>query len=230
MADWFDEVPKKLALVALHKTPVINVITELVESFIPATPDERLNAAIVQEEANRVVRLEDRVFNLEAVLAAGGMKLDDLGPTHTTHVAREFVQGTLETRSEEKVEALTNAAARQFDPRLERSVRAHWLSRVRRVSDIELALVALLARYPRDTQFKWSTKGIHVYSMPDGIELPAIELPESTRIAHLEAAAQLRDQPSEHRLMVVGVKGFMLSPSAYQVVRFSSDIENAPTG
>jgi hypothetical protein len=144
MADRFEEVTGKLALVAVKQVPMLGVIVEAVEALLPPNADERLKAAIAEDMGDTLIKLQQKVEQLAARLESNGQKLDDLGPIRTVHVARDVAESTAQARSPEKREAVLNAAARQFDPNLSASARAHWLAVVRQLSDIEIAAIRVL--------------------------------------------------------------------------------------
>jgi hypothetical protein len=224
MADKFEEVTGKLALVALHKTPVVNIITEIVESFLPETPDERLKEAIEAEARERVAHLQAKVERIEKELEAQGARLDDLGPMRTVNVAREYVQGCAEAHSEEKKEALTIAAARQFDPRFgQQYVRAHWLALLGELSDIEIMAILWMAGFPARTEFEFpneyrESEQIKVHLRSRKVDL--VELPETQRVAFVDVLTRLK---ADGRFVYTSTGFFGVTDAGRQLAAFASE-------
>jgi hypothetical protein len=149
MGDAFGDKTGELLVLGAKQVPVLSVVVELAETFLPKGADPRLREALEADFRDKVARLEARVERLEKQRAAEGKPLDELGVSRTVTIAREFLSASAGATSG-KVDALVNGAARQFDPDAGLpSVREYWLRRVRELPDMELEVVRLLHKHGR---------------------------------------------------------------------------------
>lgn len=145
MADKVEKVAGALVHAGVRRIPVLAFIEDAVKPLLPAGADERLRAALEAEAREDVVRLQQRVQALEAQLQSQGKQLDDLGMKRTVAVAREVAEGVAAAYGEPKVDAVLNAGARQFDPRMGRQEsRKYWLDRALNLTDMESRALLLL--------------------------------------------------------------------------------------
>lgn len=144
MADEFDKVAGALVYAGVRRIPVLAYLDDVAKKLLPPSADERLQEAIKLDWQERTVRLEQRVAALETELNKEGPGLDDLGPTRTAVVAKEVLEGVAGAYGEPKVDAVLNAGARQFDPRMgPQEIRKYWLDRVTLLQDIEIRVLML---------------------------------------------------------------------------------------
>jgi len=125
----------------------------------PPNARERFERAKQEYEDELGVRLCDAIRVLQADVQAHGLQLSQLPPHRTQAVGQQVAQAASEAHSETKVEAILNAGARQFDPRMgAEEVRRYWLARVAQLTDLEVrALVLLKERAPL---FYFDTPGL----------------------------------------------------------------------
>jgi hypothetical protein len=125
----------------------------------PPNAQERFERAKQDYEDELGVRLCDAIRAVQAEVQAHGLKLAQLSPHRSQAVGQQVAQAASEARSETKVEAILNAGARQFDPRMgAEEVRRHWLTRVATLTDLEVRVLMLLKE--RAPLFYFSSPGV----------------------------------------------------------------------
>ena len=148
MADKFDETAGKLARAAIEQVPGVGLMVDVIEAFVPPGANERLRAAIQEELEKDVERLKERIAELDTELRKTNRRLGEFTTTRIVGVARQFAEARMAAGSEIQIEALLNAAAHQFDPRVgDAATRAHWFEIVRKLSPIRILLLKLLKQY-----------------------------------------------------------------------------------
>lgn len=195
MADRIDEVGGKLAKVGvgqlLNQVPMLGIIVETVNAFLPPNADERLKAAIEADLSETVRLLNSKVEVLASKLEAQGKKLDELGAVQTVVLTRAVAQSTTEAKTRQKRNAVLNAAARQFDPtRGDAAARQYWLGRVRSLPEVDLAFLLFVAEH-REVGFIDDL--VIVVSGPnDAVSLSMlVDFPRETAVAYRAAATRL---------------------------------------
>lgn len=145
MSDRSEEVT--VAKNGIAQFPVMGLLAQVASTFLPPNVEEKLEQAVEAELQATIDTLDAKLETLAAKLATQGQKLEELGTIRTVGLVREVAQATTEARSPEKSEAILNAAARQFDPTAgSAAARAHWFAEVRRLTDVEVVAIQLLAR------------------------------------------------------------------------------------
>jgi hypothetical protein len=148
--DTIDNMTGKLAAIAVGQVPILSVVVEAAKAFLPEGADGRLKEAVAVDFRDKVARLEARVEQLAKELEAVGLRLEELGAVRTVAVVRAFAEAVGAAQSDEKVDALISAAARQFDPRRgPESARAYWLARAGALADIEVRAILLLSQHDK---------------------------------------------------------------------------------
>jgi hypothetical protein len=117
------------------------------------TQNDRAAFALeIPQLTEQVTRLTERIGKIEERLEAEGRSSEPLDTIRANVVFSEFAKGVSEAATPAKRAALVNAAARQFDPDFgEPSVRAHWLRRVRSLSDLEIRVLELIVEHAKIT-------------------------------------------------------------------------------
>jgi hypothetical protein len=148
MTDKFEEAAGKLARIGVSQIPVVGLLAEVVEAFLPPGADARLREAVENDLHESVRLLQKRVEELAEELQRQGLKLEQLGAARTIKVFRDFVAARTGADSPEQIDALINATAGQFDPRLGApATRAYWLGVVRELSPIRIMLLRLMHQH-----------------------------------------------------------------------------------
>lgn len=94
-----------------------------------------------------LIRVRDEVRTLQAARVAEGKPIGAPDAPTQTQIFSDFVEAVSSAPTSEKRTALVHAAARQFDPDLGSvAVRKHWFDEVRRLSDMEIFAIRMLAR------------------------------------------------------------------------------------
>lgn len=178
MTDEIERAVGHIAHVSLRRLPVLAMIEDAVKPFLPAGADERLRAAVEADAREAFVRLQQRVDVLEGLLGKDGHRLDDLGAKRTVAVAQEVAKGVAEAYGEPKIDAMLNAGARQFDPRMgPQEIRKYWLDRVTQLLDIEVRVLLLLKEHQPIMYFEEADR------MLWGEQRQAADLPDEDRVA-----------------------------------------------
>ena len=145
MSDKFEKVAGALVYAGVRRVPMLAYLDDVAKKLLPPGADERLQEAIKLDWQERTVRLEQRMTALEAQLKQEGRELDNLGASRTAVVGQEVLEGVATAYGEPKVDAVLNAGARQFDPRMgPHEVRKYWLDRVMQLTDLEVRVLMLL--------------------------------------------------------------------------------------
>jgi hypothetical protein len=108
-------------------------------SSIRNRSDEALNEARLSAVEDECQRLDDRMRKFEAERAAQGVPEEPPDVLRQHAVSSEFAQAVSTARTREKREALVNAAAHQFDPRLGApAAREYWFGVIRSLPDVQI--------------------------------------------------------------------------------------------
>lgn len=138
----------KLAVLGFEQLPGGSLVTGMVRMFLPPNADERLRQAIEEDASNQLIDLQTRVSIIEKQLATEGKKLDQPGAIRTTMLAHRMAEAFGSAYSDVKRDAVANAAARQFDPRMgEQGARKYWFDRVAQLSDLQVWALQLLREH-----------------------------------------------------------------------------------
>jgi hypothetical protein len=191
VSDKFEEGAGKLASIGISQIPVVGLIAQVAQAFLPPGADERLKKAIQDDLESRVVRLQARIDELAKELAAQGKVLAELGAVRTAMLFREFAEASTRSGSSEKSDALICAAARQFDPNMgSDAFRRFWYDVVVALTDVEVALVRLLLTYKQVTIALEPRHQVTAVRWQDGqrVDLP---MPEAEALALFGADAKV---------------------------------------
>ena len=146
MADRVEEVAGKLAKIGISQIPVVGLVAQVVDAFLPPGADARLKVAVESELQEDVLRLQARVEKLELELGKQGKRLDELGAVRTVRLGSEVLRDVTAAGSRIKQNALINAAAHQFDPTVGgEATRKFWYDVLREMSDIQIFAFRLVA-------------------------------------------------------------------------------------
>lgn len=132
--------------------------------------DGRVFEARFSALEDQVTRLDEEVRKVKAELAAEGKQADRQDFLSQEAVYSDFARAVADAHTPEKREALVNAAAHQFDPRLgSPEVRQYWFDVVRSLADVEIWALRLCSKYTEGLAF--------AYDRPFNCEVsPAAEL------------------------------------------------------
>jgi hypothetical protein len=185
--------------------------------------DEKIDGVRLSALEDDCVAFRDELRDLREELRCQETDLDAVDTMTAEHVFTGFFEARTEARSPEKRRAIARVAARQFDPRLgPQYVRAYWFERVRTASDLELMVIAMMARYPVGTTVRFGFPRVEV-RRPSASEPEFIDgLSDSEIAAYSFAAGRAKGD-----LLMSGSNGLTLHPAGFELARFlvENDVE-----
>jgi hypothetical protein len=147
MGDDFD-IAGKVAVLAVEQLSGASFVTGIVRMVLPPNADDRLRAAIEADASAILDDVQRRLALLESELRREGKSLESPGAVRTARLAHGMGEALGASYSDVKRDAVANASARQFDPRMgEQGARKYWLDRVAALTDLQVWVLQLLREH-----------------------------------------------------------------------------------
>jgi hypothetical protein len=221
-----DDEVDALARVGVRAIPGAGIVQDIWGIVRPKNANERFNQAAKEYEDDLAVRMVDRIREIEGQLQRVGTPIDPPTPHRTLAVAREVATSAANAQGEPKVDAVLNAGARQFDPRMgPQEARRYWLNKVMALGDLEVRVLQLL-KHRQPVFYFVATGELHWGSPPELADLPdedrialgsvLLEMQRQNDLVHTSGATANIDNHS--------ARGAILTPRGEVLVRFIQPI------